>query len=223
MFLPLTTENSSFQGATCLCPKGEILSEDGVTCQDQNECEPPGLCSQTCTNTKGSYFCSCVPGYKLTGDHFCKAYSKSIISQNEQFSYRQIFIPDHSSAFLIVSNRHSILIADLQDHSIERVPINVENVVATSSNMHNGRIFWSDMKLKKISRLDRGGEPVDIISTGLDLVEGLAYDWIAHNIYWLDSKLNTIEVAQENGSARIVLVKENITQPRGMCLDPSPG
>lgn len=78
------------------------------------------------------------------------------------------------------------------------------------------------MKLKKISRLDRSSEPVNVISTGLDLVEGLAYDWVAGNIYWLDSKLNTIEVSNENGSNRMVLVKENITQPRGMCLDPSP-
>lgn len=114
------------------------------------------------------------------------------------------------------------MVADLNDQGLERVPLIVENVVATASNMHTGTIFWSDMKLKKISRLDRNN-PTDIISTGLDLVEGLAYDWIAGNIYWLDSKLNTIEVSNENGSNRIVLVKENITQPRGMCLDPSPG
>jgi len=54
-------------------------------------------------------------------------------------------------------------------------------------------------------------------------VEGLAYDWVGGNIYWLDSRLNTIEVARENGSDRMVLLKENITQPRGMCLDPAPG
>ncbi|ERL86348.1 hypothetical protein D910_03756 [Dendroctonus ponderosae] len=130
---------------------------------------------------------------------------------------------DHSSAFLIISNRHSILVADLKDQGLERVPIIVENVVATASNMHSGTIFWSDMKLKKISKLDRNSVPVDIISTGLDLVEGLAYDWIGGNIYWLDSKLNTIEVSTESGLNRIVLVKENITQPRGMCLDPKPG
>nr|XP_022902920.1 low-density lipoprotein receptor-related protein 2 [Onthophagus taurus] len=191
-------------GPICLCPPGEVLQENMNVCEDFNECDPPGTCSQMCTNTKGSYFCSCAPGYTLdVNKHSCKAFN-------------------HSSAFLIVSNRHSILIADLHDHSIERVPINVENVVATTSNMHTGRIFWSDMKLKKISMLDRGSEPVDIISTGLDLVEGLAYDWIGKNIYWLDSKLNTIEVAQESGMHRLVLVKDNITQPRGMCLDPSP-
>lgn len=69
--------------------------------------------------------------------------------------------------------------ADLKEQGLERVPIIVENVVATASNMKTGTIFWSDMKLKKISRLDRGMEPVDIITTGLDLVEGLAYDWVA--------------------------------------------
>ncbi|XP_052741747.1 low-density lipoprotein receptor-related protein 2 [Bicyclus anynana] len=191
-------------GPLCLCPSGEELEADGYTCKDINECEPPGLCSQVCTNTKRSYFCSCVEGYQLNADkHSCKA-------------------NNHSSAFLIISNRHSILVADLNEQGLERVPINVENVVATASNMHTGTIFWSDMKLKKISRLDRGSEPQVIISTGLDLVEGLAYDWVGGNIYWLDSKLNTIEVAKEDGSARTALLSGNITQPRGMCLDPAP-
>lgn len=69
---------------------------------------------------------------------------------------------DHSAAFLIISNRHSILVADLKEQGLERVPIIVENVVATASNMHTGTIFWSDMKLKKISRLDKSSEPRDV-------------------------------------------------------------
>ncbi|XP_063240571.1 low-density lipoprotein receptor-related protein 2 [Bacillus rossius redtenbacheri] len=191
-------------GAMCLCPPGEVLSNDSLTCQDLDECDPPGACSQQCTNTKGSFVCNCLEGYVLEVDnHTCKAVN-------------------HSAAYLIISNRHSILVADLKEQGLERVPITVENVVATASNMHTGTIFWSDMKLKKICRLDRGLEPQDVISNGLDLVEGLAYDWIGKNIYWLDSRLNTIEVATENGTNRIVLLKENITQPRGMALDPSP-
>lgn len=64
---------------------------------------------------------------------------------------------------MIITNRHSILIADLKEQGLDRVPINVENVVATSSNMHTGTIFWSDMRLKKISRLDREKEPKEVI------------------------------------------------------------
>lgn len=52
--------------------------------------------------------------------------------------------------------------ADLKEQGLERVPIIVENVVATASNMHTGTIFWSDMKLKKISRLDKSSEPKDV-------------------------------------------------------------
>lgn len=190
-------------GALCVCPPGEEIGDDPTDCQDTNECDPPGRCSQGCTNTKGSYFCSCTDGYTLEPDkHTCKAVN-------------------HSTAFLIISNRHSILVADLKEQGLERVPIIVENVVATASNMHTGTIFWSDMKLKKISRLDRGMEPKDILTNGIDLVEGLAYDWIGKNLYWVDSKLNTVEVSNEYGANRMVLVRENITQPRGMCLDPA--
>lgn len=64
---------------------------------------------------------------------------------------------------------------------------------------------------------------LQVITAGLDLVEGLAYDWIGGHIYWLDSRLNTIEVCKEFGSSRMVLIKENITQPRGMVLDPTAG
>ena len=192
-------------GPICVCPEGETLSPESSTkCVDLNECDPPGLCSQQCTNTKGSYYCSCGPGYYLEGDkHRCKAIN-------------------HTLAHLIISNRHSILISDLKERGLDRVPVVVDNVVATASNMHSGTLFWSDMKLKRIMRMDRNAQPVIIISTGLDLVEGLAYDWIAKNLYWLDSKLNAIEVSTEYGANRMVLVKENITQPRGICIDPNP-
>ena len=62
-----------------------------------------------------------------------------------------------------------------------------------------------------------------VITTGLDLVEGLAYDWIGNNIYWVDSKLRTVEVSRSDGSHRAVLVSEETSQVRGVAVDPTEG
>ena len=92
-------------GPLCTCPAGEVLNPDDPTdCQDLDECTPPGICSQACSNTKASYICSCAEGYILENKHECKAYN-------------------HSAAFLLISNRRSILTADLAERSLERLPV----------------------------------------------------------------------------------------------------
>jgi len=117
----------------CICPKGKILEDNSTSiCIDFNECNL-NLCSQKCTNTKGKYFCTCVDGYIQENDK-CKAINRT-------------------NAFLVISNRRSILISDLIEHSIERLPIIVENVVATASDMNRNIIFYSDMKTKQINKI----------------------------------------------------------------------
>lgn len=76
------------------------------------------------------------------------------ISCNSVFNFA-----DWTSAYLVISNRRSILVANLNTTTLERVPVRVENVVATASEMSTGTIYWSDMVLKKIFRLTKGGEP----------------------------------------------------------------
>ena len=46
-----------------------MLSEDGVTCRDVDECEA-GLheCQQLCVNTAGGFSCECNPGFELNDD-----------------------------------------------------------------------------------------------------------------------------------------------------------
>merc|ERR1712117_871807 len=47
------------------CPDGYILAEDGVSCIDDDECRYTGMChpNADCTNTDGSYECSCPEGF----------------------------------------------------------------------------------------------------------------------------------------------------------------
>lgn len=55
-------------GAQCTCPVGFQLSNDSKTCEDIDECSPPGLCSQHCFNERGSFRCHCLEGYTLEAD-----------------------------------------------------------------------------------------------------------------------------------------------------------
>lgn len=49
---------------------------------DFDECTVYGTCSQTCTNTEGSYTCSCVEGYLLQPDNrSCKAKNGEILDR----------------------------------------------------------------------------------------------------------------------------------------------
>ncbi len=53
---------------TCSCGSGYVLSANGKSCADINECaEGISGCSQLCNNTRGSFVCACMAGYTLSG------------------------------------------------------------------------------------------------------------------------------------------------------------
>ncbi len=62
-----------------------------------------------------------------------------------------------------------------------------------------------------------------IINIGLATTEGLAVDWIGHNIYWVESNLDQIEVANFDGSMRATLIAGNMVSPRAIVVDPRNG
>lgn len=66
----LYCESFYFYGTLCFCKQGQtVVSVNGTTCADTNECAVDnGGCEHRCTNTRGSFTCSCDPGYKLQSD-----------------------------------------------------------------------------------------------------------------------------------------------------------
>ena len=58
-----------------------------------------------------------------------------------------------------------------------------------------------------------------IVSEGINSPEGLALDWLAKRLYWVDDMSNTVEVVNTDGSDRRVL-KDGLDRPRDIVVDP---
>ncbi|XP_067335910.1 latent-transforming growth factor beta-binding protein 2-like isoform X2 [Channa argus] len=71
------------------CPKG--FKRMNIThCQDVNECLLPGICKNAeCLNTKGSYRCTCKPGYMLDAAR-SHCVSDKAVSDHRELCYRSV-------------------------------------------------------------------------------------------------------------------------------------
>lgn len=86
------------------------------------------------------------------------------------------------------------------------------------------RIYWSDTKLRTIMRAYINGSDLQrVVDLGLASPEGVAIDWIVHNIYWADSAAHRIEVARLGGSSRRALLWRDVDEPHSIALDPHEG
>ena len=62
-----------------------------------------------------------------------------------------------------------------------------------------------------------------VINESLIHPDGVAVDWIARNLYWTDEGTKRIEVSRLNGTSRLVLVADDLEEPRAITLDPVTG
>ncbi|XP_056151063.1 thrombomodulin-like [Lampris incognitus] len=69
------TENIEGKPPPCECPDGYIRDTRNGTsmCVDIDECVIERQCDHTCTNTYGSYKCSCDEGFELIEGYLCKS------------------------------------------------------------------------------------------------------------------------------------------------------
>ncbi|RCN53216.1 Low-density lipoprotein receptor domain class A [Ancylostoma caninum] len=199
--------HNSPNGPLCSCPYGEQLVNK-TKCEPENECLDASSCSQKCTDEKHGFTCSCEEGYTLDAD-------KRTCKVTEGGKDMRVYI----------SNRNRIYWSDNHLDNWRTFAAAVENAIAIAWDSVTDRIYWSDIREKKIFSATRNGTNVTtFIGDGLDITEGIALDWVGRNLYWVDSSLNTIEVANlENPSARALLVHENVSQPRGIAVDPRKG
>lgn len=85
-------------------------------------------------------------------------------------------------------------------------------------------MYWADIKVKSISRaFINGSEMERLVEVGLESPDGLAIDWISHNLYWSDSSSHRIEIINLETRSRKVLIWKDIIEPRCLVLHPQKG
>uniref|UniRef100_A0A8C5BR71 Low density lipoprotein receptor b n=1 Tax=Gadus morhua TaxID=8049 RepID=A0A8C5BR71_GADMO len=187
-------------GYNCTCPVGYRLSMDKHLCVDINECSTPDICTQICVNLPGSYKCDCKEGYAVDPvTRTCKA--------------RSGIVP-----YLFFTNKHDVRKMAVDRTDYVRLMSGLKNVVALDLDIPSNTLFWSDLSLKKIYRLEPAHRVV--VDSDLTSPEGLAVDWVHGNIYWTDSEQQTISVATVDGSKRKTLISTGLDRPRAIVVDP---
>jgi low density lipoprotein-related protein 2 len=118
-----------------------------------------------------------------------------------------------NDAKIFVTNGNSILISNLDGTSTRALRQSRAMQRLSGLDFHNqtGRIYWADTESKVIySAYENGSNIVRIITSGIDMVESIAVDWIGENLYWTDYVLQHIEVSKLDGSRRKIFMNVSI-------------
>ncbi|XP_028834761.1 low-density lipoprotein receptor-related protein 1B-like isoform X2 [Denticeps clupeoides] len=198
------------RGVVCSCPAGLHLSRDNRTCEAVDYCAKHLKCSQVCEQYKTTVKCSCYPGWRLDPDG------------------EECHSTDPFEAFIIFSIRHEIRRIDLHKRDYNLLVPGLRNTIALDFHFNQSLLYWTDVVEDKIYRgklSDAGGVTgiEVVVQHGLATPEGLAVDWIAGNLYWIDSNLDQIEVAKMDGEMRTTLIAGGMEHPRAIALDPAHG
>jgi len=197
-------------GATCLCEEGFKKVHDNG-CEDVNECETYGRCSQVCANTEGSHRCSCKEGYHMDDEGVCRAF--------------------HGKPMLLFSTKTEIRSMDLRskDNDYLLVAPNVTHShqsIAVAFDSAEGRVYWSAIKDGHegilSSNMDGTGKEF-LIQDTLKMVEDLAIDYVGRNLYFTDSVNKFIGVASLHTKRWGILIKTSVEKPRAVAVYPPEG
>ncbi|XP_034474850.1 putative vitellogenin receptor isoform X1 [Drosophila innubila] len=209
-------------GPECYCPSGFRLVNYQNKCEDINECqERDDLCSQLCENTSGGFRCACDAGYEL--DTINNRTCHAIDSGTKQ------------RALLLYTTQVAVVGMHLQSHLQSHPQSHQRNHIFTvASNLskvigvaYDGDyIYWTNIQNEgeSIVRAHGDGSNAEILLTsGLDAPEDLAVDWLTHNIYFSDNIMRHIAVCSSDALTCVVLVTQDVHQPRGLALWPQRG
>jgi low density lipoprotein-related protein 2 len=194
---------STSSGGMCICPNGYMIdTSNNRTCVDINECEMWDECDQLCSNTRGSYNCSCLTNYTLANSGYCRHIHSDTVR-------------------LIISSGNKVFELDIRGQN-NRQLLDFE-VTSIDYNYANRKLFFADSKSNKIYSTDYSftTRPTSIMSIYGQV--SIAVDWVTNNLYICERRLSRIDILSADGQLRTNFITTNIYSPSSLAIDPLVG
>ncbi|XP_062513076.1 low-density lipoprotein receptor-related protein 6-like isoform X2 [Corticium candelabrum] len=167
-------------------------------------------CSHFCLSIPPDYKCACPTGVKLLSD------GKTCNNGLEKF--------------LVYARRGDIRVLSLDvplDETIDVIlQLNTTDAIDVDYDVVDDRIYWIDNQEGKavIGRGKNDGSAYEVVVNTLGAAfNGVAFDWISRNIYWMDTLFDRLMVSRLDGTFQKTLITTGLDAPRAVVVDPNNG
>lgn len=175
-----------------------------------------GGCSQLCIVTAVKFApsglgfrCACHTGWQLSADlRNCNLVSQFLMYSQQRFIKGKVLDPvieGFSDAILPVVARRA-------------------RFVGLDFDSRDEQIYYSDVLQDVIYRVHRNGTGREIVlASQNEGVEGLGVDWVAKNLYYIDSRKGTLNVLSTRNVTYHRTLLKNLKRPRAIVVHPNKG
>ncbi|XP_033731070.1 putative vitellogenin receptor, partial [Pecten maximus] len=186
-------------GPVCTCQLGYTLLTDNVTCKDIDECvtthQGRSPCQQVCTNTNGSFTCSCLPGYRLENNTYCRVQGPDPV----------LYMAANTGvlAYHIRSGHWAAVFEDQPDISALDFGPN-DNLYWTAVNKTSDRVLFGHVGQSGTWKTHT------LVDIGLSNPKGVAVDWMTDAVYLVSQDSGQIVACVRTAPISCVIVLENL-------------
>lgn len=228
------------EGPQCYCGKGQKLTKTSTAavlkCEDADECQLETTCEQLCTNTPGSFSCSCVDGYMEDSTASCKGINEPVsepptilLANGDKMMQFEMNL---TKSVRFSSGKH-ITTVDFDHRNKTACWIVQREVKRSQDRLKSVKMVVEEMVLR-CAPIENLQQHWDFIAEySLEGVVQIAKDWVSGNWYFADEHYDRMFVCNWNLSiCHNILpcyecnshsIAPELDKPSDFALDPSVG
>ena len=153
-----------------------------MMCEDVDECLLVSSCAQVCTNTKGSYKCTCHPGF-IQEHHHCRA----------QGAPAKLLYAVAGKVESLTLSGASLVMPELEMSSQETEMKNYDY------NPDTGEFYWTSQSQGIVGRYNPETRDNQVWLEGVERPNQVAVDWLTGNVYLSHTASTNLTVCSSAG------------------------